>query len=92
MEHGKIDARLVLVAVNNGKRELNLLDFVYSSQSLIGSGGYRPEDVTDVLEIMKSKRWDLKKMITEEYDISELAQAIEKAGDTEHAGNVIVHF
>lgn len=53
--------RCWIVAVNNANRNLNLLDLTYSSQSIIGSGGYRPEDVTDVMNIMKSGRWNIEK-------------------------------
>ena len=92
MQKGKIGARFVIVAVNSAERKLNLLDLTYSSQSIIGSGGYRSEDVTDVMNIMKSGRWDIEKNITDEYDIDELDAAIRRASDSEHAFNVIVHF
>lgn len=92
MEHGKIGARFVMVAVNSAKRELNLLDLTYSSQSIVGSGGYRPEDVSDVMDIMKSERWDIEKIITDEFGIDDLAAAIERASDAKHAFNVIIHF
>lgn len=92
MEHGKIDARYVIVAVNSASRSLNLLDLTYSSQSIIGSGGYRPDDVTDVMNIMKSGRFDIEKIITDEYVIDELDAAIRRAADSENAFNVIVRF
>ena len=92
MAHGKIGARFVIVAVNSAKRELNLLDLTYSSQSIVGSGGYRPEDVSDVMDIMKSGRWDIEQIITDEFGIDDLATAIERASDAEHAFNVIIHF
>lgn len=92
MSHGKIASKYVIVAVNNANRSLNLLDLTYSSQSIIGSGGYRPEDVTDVMNIMKSGRWDIEKIITDEFSIEDLDAAIRKAADSEHAFNVIIHF
>lgn len=92
MTQGKIASKYVIVAVNNANRSLNLLDLTYSSQSIIGSGGYRPEDVTDVMNIMKSGRWDIEKIITDEYSIDDLDAAIRRAADSEHVFNVIVHF
>nr|AFN84551.1 putative chlorophyll synthesis pathway [uncultured bacterium scaffold00090] len=92
MKTGKIDARFVMVAVNNGERKLNLLSLTYSSQSIIGSGGYRPEDVGDVMAIMRSGRWDIEKIITDEYNISDIDLALRRAGDAANAFNVIVRF
>lgn len=92
MARGKVDARFVIVAVNNAKRNLNLLDLTYSSQSIIGSGGYRPEDVTDVMDIMKSDQWDIESIITQEYSIDDIEAALDKASDSKNAFNVIVYF
>lgn len=33
---------------NNAPRNIDLLHMVYARQSIIGSGGYMPEDVWDV--------------------------------------------
>ena len=92
MSAGKIDSRMVIVAVNNSERRLNLLDFTYSSQSLIGSGGYRPDDVRDVMDIMKSCKWDIEKIITGEYPIDDMDEAIRTAGDSDKEFNVIIQF
>jgi 2-desacetyl-2-hydroxyethyl bacteriochlorophyllide A dehydrogenase len=92
MQRGKVDARMVLVAINNAVRNLNLLDLTYSSQSIIGSGGYRPEDVKDVMDIMKSGRWAIDSIITGEYPIDEIDMAIRAASDTDHNLNVVIYF
>lgn len=92
MQRGKVEARLVLVAVNNAVRNLNLLDLTYSSKSIIGSGGYRPEDVRDVMDIMKSGRWAIDSIITGEYPVDEIDAAIRAASDTDHNLNVVIHF
>lgn len=87
---GKIESRFVSVAVNNKPRSIDLLHMTYAQQSIIGSGGYMPEDVRDVQRIMASGKWDLEHMITHEFLLDDLEQAIRTAGDVEHAGNVIV--
>ena len=92
MDQGKIVSRFVSVAVNNKLRSLDLLHLTYAQKSIIGSGGYFPEDVRDVMKIMESGRWDLEKMITHEFPLDEINQAIQTASDTEHALNVIIHF
>ena len=51
-----------------------------------------PEDVRDVMKIMASKKYDIKSIITDEYSIKDLPKAIEKAGQTDKAFNVIIDF
>lgn len=86
---GKIESRFVSVAVNNKSRNIDLLHMAYAQQSIIGSGGYMSEAVRDAQAIMASGKWDLEKIITHEFQLSELEQAIRTAGDVEHAGNVV---
>ena len=92
MEQGKIDSRFVSVAVNKASRKLDLLHLTYAQKSIIGSGGYMPEDVHDVMNIMASGRWDLESMITHEFPIDDLAKAIETAADASKALNVTIRF
>lgn len=92
MQHGQIGSRYVIVAVNKAIRQIDMLHLTYSSKSIIGSGGYRPDDVADVMEIMKSGRWDIEKLITDEFPLDSLKEAIRTAGDTEHALNVVIRM
>lgn len=92
MELGKIESRFVSVAVNNAKRELDLLHMTYSQKSIIGSGGYMPEDVWDVQEIMASGKWELEGIITHEFGIDDLEKAIQTAGDVNKSGNVVIKY
>lgn len=87
---GKFESRFVSVAVNNKPRSIDLLHMTYAQQSIIGSGGYMPEDVRDVQEIMASGKWDLEHIITHEFPLDELEQAIRTAGDVNYAGNVVI--
>ena len=92
MEQGKIESRFICVAVNKALRDLDMLHLTYSQKSIIGSGGYMPEDVYTVMDIMKSRKWELEKMITHEFSLDELAIAIRTAGEVEHSLNVTVKF
>ena len=92
MEYGKIECRFVAVAVNKNARSLDLLHLTCSQKAIIGSGGYMPEDVHDVMAIMESGRWDLEKIITHEFSLDEIDKAIQTAGDTSQALNVIIDF
>lgn len=89
---GKIESRLVVVAVHAGLRKIDVLDMTYSQHAIIGSGGYMPEDVKDVLAIMQDKRWDVERIITDVFPWEKLSEAIERAADSQHAFNVVIHY
>ncbi len=89
---GMLESRMVVVAVRAGKRPVDVLEMTYSQHALIGSGGYMPEDVEAVLEVMSQGKWDIGSIITDEYTLDELPQAIERASDVDHALNVVIKY
>ena len=92
MRLGKTESRFVAVAVNKALRKLDLLHITYSQKSIVGSGGYMPEDVRDVQKIMVSGNWDLESIITHEFPIDKLKTALQTASDVNHAGSVVIKF
>lgn len=92
MQYGKIISRFVAVAVNNKPRQLDLLHMTYAQKSIIGSGGYFPEDVRDVMAIMASGRWNLESIITQEFPLEQISEAIQTAADPGKAFNVTIKF
>lgn len=89
---GKFNSKMVLVAVGTNKRKIDILGLTFGQKSITGSGGYTPEDVNDVMEIMKSGKWDIEKLITDEYILDDLSTAIEKATDVDSSLNVVIKF
>lgn len=89
---GKVDSRMVVVAVKSGLRLIDVLAMTYGQHAIIGSGGYNPEDVKDVLDIMKSGKWDIESIITDEYPWEKLPEAIERAAKVDEALNVVIHY
>lgn len=89
---GKIESRMVVVAVLAGLRPVNILEMTYSQHAIIGSGGYNPEDVEDVLSIMESGKWDIESIITDEFPWEQLPQAIERAAQVNEALNVVIRY
>lgn len=89
---GQIESRLVVVAVRAGKWPVDVLEMTYSQHALIGSGGYMPEDVRDVMSMMRSGRWDIGSIITDEFSLDQLPGAIERAADVDHALNVVIKY
>lgn len=82
----------MVVAVNKGLKNIDILDLTYSQHSIIGSGGYMPEDVKDVMSIMASKKYDIESIITHEFSIKNLPKALQQAGKKDEALNVIIDF
>lgn len=74
---GKYNSRMVLVAVGKSKREVDILGLTFGQKSITGSGGYTSEDVKDVLSIMSSGKWDIEKLITDEYTLENLSDALQ---------------
>lgn len=89
---GKINSRMVVVAVKAGLRPIDVLAMTYGQHAIIGSGGYFPEDVWDVMAIMKSRKWDIESIITDVYPWEQLPQAIEKASKVNEALNVVIQY
>lgn len=87
---GKIESRMVVVAVRAGKRPVDVLEMTYSQHALIGSGGYMPEDVADVMTVMAQKSSAIATIITDTFPLDELSAAIERASDVDHALNVVI--
>lgn len=92
MDYGKIESKFVSVAVNNSLRNIDLLNLTFSQKSIIGSGGYMPEDVEDVIEIMKSGKYDIESIITHEFSLDNIENAIKVASDTSKSLNVVIKF
>lgn len=89
---GKIESRMVVVAVLAGMRPVDILSMTFSQHALIGSGGYMPEDVIDVMNIMESGNWNIESIITHIYPWEKLEDAIIKASEVEESLNVIIKY
>ncbi|MGN0468977.1 MAG: zinc-binding dehydrogenase, partial [Acutalibacteraceae bacterium] len=92
LDFGKIESRFVSVAVNNKIRSLDLLNLTYSQKAIIGSGGYMPEDVQDVFDIMQSGKWNIESIITHTFSLDEIETAIKTASMADRALNTVIQF
>ncbi|MFJ8927584.1 zinc-binding dehydrogenase [Streptomyces sp. NPDC102364] len=88
----KPSARIGAVAVHPKPVPVDLVRLAYGEQSIIGPGGYRPEDVIDVMKIMESGVHDLASIITHTYELDRIVEAIEKASDRETALHVAIAY
>lgn len=88
----KIFSRLVVVGVHHQPMTINLLQLTYSQSEIIGSGGYMPEDVIDVMKIMKSGEYDIESLISHEFSLDCINEAIETAGKTNESLKVVIKY
>lgn len=89
---GKLESRFVVVGVHSARQEIDLLELTYASKTIFGSGGYFPEDVTDVFKIMTSNAYNIDTIVTHEFAWDDLILAIETASDPEQALNVEIVY
>lgn len=92
LESTIIDSRIVLVGVDKQLKQIDLLKLTFASQSLIGSGGYRPNDVATVFRILTTDQAQIKKMVTKVYPWDELETAIKLASDPHRSLNVQIKY
>ncbi|MFI6406069.1 zinc-binding dehydrogenase [Streptomyces sp. NPDC050548] len=88
----KAGARIGAVAVHPKPVAIDLVRLAYGRQTIVGPGGYRPEDVVDVMKIMESEQFDLASIITHTFELDRIIEAIETAGDRESALHVAIAY
>ena len=76
--------------MNTALKEVDLLHLTCAQKSIIGSGGYMPEGARDVMHLMERGNVNLGALITHEFPLSQLRQALETAADTSRLLNVVI--
>jgi 2-desacetyl-2-hydroxyethyl bacteriochlorophyllide A dehydrogenase len=77
----KLFSRMVIVGVHAQPVPVNLAKLAFGWQEIIGSGGYMPEDVAFVLELMNAGEFDLESIVTHTFPLDEIVTALETASD-----------
>lgn len=89
---GKTYSRLVVVGVHARPVEVDFARLTYLGQRITGTGGYTPEDVIAVMDLMVSGKFAVESLVTHEFPLEEIVTAIETASDVNSALHVsIVH-
>ena len=77
----KLFARISVVGVHHKEVALDLRKLTWSGVELLGSAGYRPEDVPAVINAMASGRYDIESMATHLFPFEKFDEAIEFCQD-----------
>ena len=90
--YGKLNAVYTIVGTHHEPMTFNPQMLMYASQRIQGSGGYTDQSVKLAMEIMESGKFDLQKLITQEYPLDQLEEAIIKASTSSESLKVLIHF
>jgi 2-desacetyl-2-hydroxyethyl bacteriochlorophyllide A dehydrogenase len=88
----KILSRLVVAGVHETPVSIDLPTLAFAWQELIGSGGYLPEDVDFVMELLRSHKFDVESLITHSYPLQDIVTALETASDPEVSLHVSITY
>jgi threonine dehydrogenase-like Zn-dependent dehydrogenase len=77
----KLFARISVVGVHHKPVEFDLRKLTWSGVELLGSAGYRPDDVPRVMKAMESGRYDIDSIVTATYPFDKFDEAIESCQD-----------
>lgn len=90
--YGKLNAVYTIVGTHHEPMTFNPQMLMYASQRIQGSGGYTDQSVRLAMEIMESGKFALERLITQEYPLEQLEEAIIKASTSSESLKVMIHF
>jgi 2-desacetyl-2-hydroxyethyl bacteriochlorophyllide A dehydrogenase len=86
-------ARLAVVGVHHAPVPIDLMQVCYSNWRIGGCGDIAIEDAFPEVEaMMKSGRFDLDCLVTHEYGVEQIAEALERGGMADEAQKICVAF
>lgn len=91
-KYGKLNAVFTIVGMHHKDMTFNPAMLLYASQRIQGSGGYTDQSVRLSMEIMRSGRFELDRLITQEYPHEKLEDAIKKAGTSSESMKVLIRY
>jgi threonine dehydrogenase-like Zn-dependent dehydrogenase len=87
------EASLAVVGVHHKPVSLDMLKVCYSNWHISGCGTLPIEEaVIDIIKMMKSGRYDLSSLVTHEYKLDQIADALVMGGNVEEAQKVCISF
>ena len=84
--------RISVVAIYHEPNTVDMRAITFGQNTIQGSGGYTPLEVEQVMDVMKSKRWNIESVVTHRYPHGEFNEAMEMACDAERALKVVIEY
>lgn len=87
------NAALAVVGVHHKPVRLDLMQVCYANWTIGGCGSIAIEDtVPDIMAMMRSGRYDLSSLVTHEYQVDQICDAMVMGGNTAEAQKVCISF
>jgi 2-desacetyl-2-hydroxyethyl bacteriochlorophyllide A dehydrogenase len=87
------EASLAIVGVHHEPVDINLMQVCYSNWHINGCGSLRIEDaIVDIQEMMKSGMYNLTPLVTHEYKVERIVDALVMAANAREAQKVCISF
>lgn len=87
------DATLAVIGVHHEPTPLNLIDLCYRNWTIKGAGNIPIElAMVDILEMMRSQKYDLSSLVTHEYSVDQIADALIMGRNADEAQKVCISF
>ncbi len=87
------DASLAVVGVHHGPVSINLLPLCFGNWHIHGCGNTPTEiAAADILELMKSGKYDLSSLVSHEYKVEQIAEALVMGGNAKEAQKVCISY
>ncbi|MBE5971880.1 MAG: theronine dehydrogenase [Lachnoclostridium sp.] len=90
--NAKRGAILSIVGVHHEPRMINPVMLTYGDLTLKGSPGYDMEDVGTAMEIMKSGQFDIDSLVSHEFKLEDLEEAIKTASKSGESEKVLIVY
>lgn len=87
------EATLAIVGVHNEPVALDLLQVCYGNWQIRGCGSIEIEEaLPEIMAMMKSGKFDLSSLVTHEYGVERIAEALVMGGNSREAQKVCISF
>jgi len=88
-----IGGTLAVVGVHHAPAEINMARLCFDDLRIVGCGKTKTADLADdILAMMRSGRYDLPGLVTHEYPVDQIAEALVTAADASSAQKVCISF
>lgn len=92
MSVAKRCTRLSVVGVHHQPVAIDMMMLTYNEMDIVGSAGYDMEDTKNVIEYFDEATENLAMLVSHEYTLDDLADAIEKSSDVNASMKVMIKY
>ncbi len=92
IEFGKFASIMSVVGVFHEPAKADFMKLTYGQLHIVGSPGYDMSDVATVMEILKSKKFDIESIVTHKFALDDIDEALKTASDADSSLKVVIKY